>query len=186
MNVTLEEAKAYLKISSPNQDDELTPIVTGVNSFIDSMVALLESGPGAGMTEIYFGHTQGTETYQALNLSRFMRTGNVPTLVVTRTYFDKGSGTFGQEEATEYSVTPAAITISSSAPTGEYGVTIQAGLNPTQEANKTLAALEMIKYYYKQEYKQTQSSGGQTVTSTPFTGTLPKHIRSLLDTFREL
>lgn len=192
--VNLLETKAFLSIKSPNQDDMLATLVDGVNSLLSALVdpqMVPKDTSDMGTTTestVIISHETGRSTSISIDLSGMVIGGATPLITVQRLVYKAEEMGFAREEVppTQYQIDLKRCTILPTASTGSYELNVTTKIDTKDLQALKNAALQLIRHYYKEEYKQTQNSGTQSVTYTPTVGNIPTHIRLLLEPFRSI
>ena len=157
--ITLDEYKAALNITSPKQDAEFTLVIDAVNQFITD----------------YLGFSEGgllTETvYIASNVEVLDRVWKTITSVKT-------------EEGKPLTFKLVRGYILRIAEPYIGNVTIEGEL-ATNTANAALkhAAFLLVQYYIKDQFMQSISNNGGSISLPSFLS-IPLHIKSILDLYR--
>ena len=172
--ITLEEYKAYKQIGNPEKDSVYSVLISSVSSLIKSY---------CGQTFIDYWDTPITEVFTVkkgmnaviLNESpiRLLSGVNSEGVDITPlTYVDADTGIV--YHATEF--TPG-VDILSITYTGGY---------PETPSDLKLAAFELVDYYANNEHTARKQFGGSSVEYHPDKNNWPFHIRSILDTYRDV
>lgn len=171
MIIGLEEVKNYLAIKSPNNDHELTPLVDYVNSYITTFCSLKDNtGQHTCRVTSHNGRSALLPT-DSLNVSIDSIKSNGLTLDTEDYHLDEDSGII--VFYTEVSTKPYGLSITYT----EGALVIPSDLH--------LAGLEMVKYFYKDEYKNAVSSGQGDTVSFEISSTIPNKIRHILTQYRK-
>ena len=160
--ITLADYKTFANITSPNQDSQLSPLVTFVNQFVSDYI---------GITSSYFEYLDGD--------SIILLPSNQKVLSIT------GNVTIDNEYLENYSITDfiqVNYKLMFKRPVvGKVLITLDDYSNNT--AIKEACYL-LVKHYNKEEYKPNVQSGQEQIQySEP--KSLPIYIKNILDLYRE-
>lgn len=168
MIITLESLKSYLKINSPNSDAELAPITAYVNSFIVKYCGLEDYPSDATARTGRYSSSNGRSVLLPhLNIDSIISVSSSGKVLEPEDYYlDKDTGIL--IFYTEVSTKPYAISV-------EY---MQEAYNAPEDL--VFAGLELAKYFYKNEYKNSISSGQGDQVSYEISKSVPNKIRHVL------
>lgn len=181
--ITLEEFKQYAGISSPNKDSQITPLLVPATEMIQAYLKI--DFTSLDLTTIVPELKTETFITQESQAEYLLDTWDVEIVDVTL----KGVGRYGQvRELVEgdwfADTTIGKITFFQEL-SEKYLCTVQ--YNTAKNPNEVLklAACMLTDYWIQQDFRTTTSNNGQSVTHTPVR-VLPKHIESILNTYRIL
>lgn len=179
--VTLDEYKQVEGINSPNSDVKLSYIIDGVNSLLRTF---LEYPDDLVYEEIYNKDTQVFRIESEYIFKDVRLQDSIPLAINGRQLTDgeiqssgKGYVVLDFGETGTVSLLPFIV--------------IKPGVPPYQNPAATPAAIKMAAYnlvthYYKDQYRASVGSGTQSVSYTPSTNNIPRHVIAMLAPFRPL
>ena len=192
--VTLEEYKSYNALSdNPKEDEKISLLISSVSSLIQAYLKLDFIG-GRNVTEVqsldYDTNTIFLDNYPVVgpvivtesNRYTYDSSIHVPLLYASDYILDARLGTLTRIYTLggfpNWPIAPAIVTINYS--TAPY---FGAGID-TIPADLKLATIELVKYYMKEEYRQSKTVQGTSIVNTLSNGTdFPQHIQVLLDRY---
>lgn len=171
MIIDLASLKSYLDINSPNKDTELQPIVDFVNDFITRFCGLSEVSAPQTITRRVTSTDGRSILLPHLDISSITSITSDGLSVAEEDYYEEdGLVVF----YTEVSLRPFGIE-------AQYEVPAY-----TPSGDLVYAGLELAKYYYKSEYKNSLSTGQGDTVSFEVSKTVPNKIRAVLVQHRVL
>lgn len=169
--LTLEQAKARLKINSTNQDVELQLLLDGITEYLISTTGVVSTNT------LTISKPAG-ESLKVLVTDAF------DSLSINKINFNNGSFEKVPADLSSLKATTQSITFPLEYEEGEYEVVLNISVDSGIQKQLDLATLYLLEYYYKKEFVQSASNGGQTYTFNPSYGTLPKQVRAIIDAIR--
>ena len=170
MFVTLSEVKQYLSISTPTEDVKLQSLMDMQNEFI---------GDYTGIKDFELGSTIEIEDYQPIPNNR---------MIIDTENVDKINEVYvnGVLTSTTASLMRGYMVVFSQEIAGS--IKLVCSLKGTRDNFQGLqalkvAAMELVKFYHKQEYKSQVSSGGESINYDTVSY-LPSHVKSILNLYR--
>lgn len=181
--ITIDEVKAYLNISSGNQDDMFNLLIPKISEYvktycgrtlIDYFNTIKEEIYNGGMPNIY---VEEVPIRDVLLLSYSSDYGQTYTDLVPFTdyYFDKENDCIAPINACQFPKSP-----------NGYKVNYRGGY-PNVPEDLKLAVMDLVSYYMKSDMavKSTRAAGSNTTQiEYVMNATLPSHIRRVLDQYR--
>ena len=190
--ITLEEYKSYNALSdNPKEDDKISLLISSVSSLIQAYLGLKFEG-GTAVTEVlsldYSTNLIFLENYPVVGPVTVSETDrvtldssiHVPLIyasdyilnaaqgILTRVYTPGGFAS--------WPISPSVVTITYN--TGSFFV------DDEVSSDLKLAAVELVKYYMKEEYRQSKSVQGTSIVNTLAAGEdFPQHIQVILDRY---
>lgn len=161
--ITLEEFKAFEGINSPNLDASIPFLISGVNKLLTNLLEL------------------DNTTYITY------KSNTLPLEIILPT-----------EAASEDIDVTTADGVTLEGLTGRYGTYIFNNTYTGQvlfsypprftspPEDLKLAALMLIRFYRKDEYKNSQSGNGQSVSNVPTIYNIPRHVMSIISMYRPI
>jgi hypothetical protein len=173
MIITLEELKGYLNIKSPNNDHKLSPLTDYVNDFI---VRFCSIKSGDGTTDLTRRETSPSG-----------RSIILPSTNVTNIVSIKSNGTLIEAEDYYLDSESGIVVFYTDVSTKPFGIEVVYKLDTfTPPADLKMAAMELAKYIYSEEYKETVSNGNGEAVTAEISKTIPNKIRHILLQHREI
>jgi hypothetical protein len=183
--VTLEDYKTYKKIAKSDMDNELNFIIDSVNTLVKTFV-------GHSIVDYY--DTPAIETFNIKADQTFIQLNEWPIKEIisleSRIALDQPYTTLGSAEY--YVDTKISSIYSNSAfdeGLGAVKVTYKAGFDEVP-TDVRLAALDLVHYYYKEEYKEKRQIGSISIDNTSkyniSINGWPNHIVRVLDMYRNV
>lgn len=167
MIITLEEIKSYLKINSPNNDHKLSPLTDYVNDYIVSFCSIKSGDGTTDLTRRETSPSGRNIILPSINISTIVSIKSNGTLIDAEDYYlDQESGIV--VFYIDISTKPFAIEV------------VYRQDTYTPPGDLKLAALELAKYFYADEYKETVSSGQGDSVSLDISKTIPNKVRHIL------
>lgn len=161
--ITVDEVKAFEGIKSPNEDNNITPLVGAVNRLLTNLTDA--------------ENTQFVYSKDSID----------PLIMFLPTYGDASSITVNDSAGTPLpGLTGYSGKYTLSNPyIGEVTVLIPPPIDSSNiPEDLKLAALMLVRYYRKEEYKASQSGNGQAVSNVPSVHNVPRHIMAVLSQYR--
>lgn len=167
MIIDITELKSYLGINSPNSDNELIPLTDYVNSYILSFCGLKATNAPTSYTRRITSPTGRSAVLPSTSIQSLDSVlSNGTPLDPEDYYLDSESGI---------------IVFYVDVTTKPFGIVVTY-TDAQFEAPSDLkfAALELAKYFYKDEYKNAISSGQGDSVTYEISKTIPNKIRHIL------
>lgn len=193
--ITLEEYKAYNALSdNPKEDGKIALLISSISNLIQTYLGLNFEG-GQDITEVisldYDTNVIYLENYPVVGPVTVSETDRVTwgsSIHVPLTYaldyiLNAAQGTLTRVYTpggfANWPISPAAVTINYTT-AGYFDA-----LDDTP-ADLKLAAIELVKYYMKEEYRQSKSVQGTSIVNTLAAGEdFPQHIQVILDRYSQ-
>lgn len=192
--ITLEEYKSYNALSdNPKEDLKISLLISSVSSLIQAYLKLDFIG-GNNVTEVisldYDTNVIYLENYPVVGPITVTETDrytqdssvHVPLAYASEYILNESLGTLTRVYTpggfAKWPVSPGVVTVSySTAPYFGTGFS-------TVPPDLKLAAIELVKYYMKEDYRQSKTIQGTSIVNTLASGTdFPQHIQVLLDRY---
>lgn len=175
--ITLNDYKAYAQINSPNQDAKLTPMVAMVNSFIENYIGYsVGSEKSLQQTVTPQGNEIYLNTFPVASVSKIVikRFGQADQEIAAEKYYvDRINGII------------EILDPSLKLPTNPRSIEVQYRAGSSSVASDLkLAALELVMYYDKREFKNSVSSGDGQSVGFQSIKTIPPQVKAILDLHR--
>lgn len=185
--ITLAEYKTAKGLSSTSEDGKIEPLIVSASNFIRTYC-------GRSFTDHF--NSDKTETFNILWSDQFVQLSESPVISVT-SVSERSSVTSAYEPITDfyldqdtdviYRLSNDGVGEFASGP-GAVKVVYKAGW-ATAPAEIKQAAIDLVTYYLKEEYKQNRSIGNASMQnapgpSSPHSAELPAHIKRVLDLYR--
>lgn len=188
--ITLEEYKAFKKISNPSEDERLDALITSVSQLVKTY---------CGNSIIDYYSTNKEETFSVswetnfiqLTESPLIRISSIEEMVTPGKYNDLDDDEFFVDYNLDaiFRVHPDSGTYTNwKRGAGSVRVSYTAGYASCPEDLK-LAVVDLITYYHKEEHKERRTLAGATVqnqasTSVRDSVAFPDHIKRILDLYK--
>ena len=167
MIIELTDLKSYLGINSNNSDNELTVLTDYVNSYIMSFCNLKYSDTPIAYTRRITSPTG--------------RSAVLPSTAIQSLDSILSSGTPLDEEDYYLDTESGIIVFYTEVTTKPFGLEVTyTDAAFTAPSDLKFAALELAKYFYKDEYKNAISSGQGDAVTYEISKTIPNKIRHIL------
>lgn len=167
MIIGLDSAKEYLSINSPNQDVKIQTLVDYVNDFIIEFCS------------IEANEAPITKTRRVTSASG--RNAVLPSTEITQVISVTSNGELLEEEDYYLDTASGILVFYTDVTTKLFGIVVEYEIGPyVPKGDLKLAALELLKYFYKDEYKGSVSSGQGDSISFEVAKSIPNKIRHIL------
>lgn len=167
MIIELTDLKSYLGINSTNSDNELNPLVDYVNAFI------------VGFCNISTSDTPTTYTRRITSPTG--RSALLPSPNIESITSILSNGTAIEEEDYHLETSSGILVFYTDVTTKPFGITVEYTESAfVAPADLKLAALELAKYFNKNEYRNAVSSGQGDSATYEISKTIPNKIRHIL------
>tara|TARA_Y100001938_G_scaffold111625_1_gene152790 strand:- start:1282 stop:1803 length:522 start_codon:yes stop_codon:yes gene_type:complete len=167
MIIELTDLKSYLGINSPSQDNQLNPLVDYVNSYIMSFCNLKVSDTPTTYTRRVTSPTGRSVVLPSTNIQ------SIDSILSNGTPLD--------EEDYHLDADSGIIVFYIDVTTKPFGLEVTyTDAVFTAPGDLKFAALELAKYFFKDEYKNAISSGQGDSVTYEISKTIPNKIRHIL------
>ncbi len=191
--ITIEEYKLYNTLSDNTKDDaKISLLITSVSSLIQAYTGLDFEG-GVEVTEvlsvdydtntIFLANYPVTAPVVVTESDRYTYDSSihVPLSYASEYILDAANGSLTRVYTpggfANWPLSPGVITVT-------YTTAPYTTLDGEVPADLKLAAIELVKFYMKEEYRQSKSVQGTSVVNTLAAGTdFPQHIQVILDRY---
>lgn len=168
--ITLADYKQYKRITNPEKDSSIGPIVDSINDLIKAY---------CNRTFIDFYTNPKVETHIVSEGVKTLVLKEIPLIQVVSVVYDGTDITSLVSTNSDYGF------VNYEFKKGTVTVTYRGG-TLTTPADIKLAALELTDYYVNDEHKQRKSFGGTTVEYYQVTNEWPQHIQYILNAHRDV
>lgn len=183
--ITLNDYKMYKGMVKTDQDDKINLLIKSVSSLIKAYL-------GHGVVDNW--EDPIVEEYTLPYDSSLLYLNSYPIREIVSVEEEVGGYVGGLDSTVSYPVVfntgftvdgaLGRITRIGGNWARKIKVTYTAGYEQTPEEIK-LAAIELVSYYFNEEWKPTRTAGGTTMAGPiPLAGSIPKHVASLLDSYK--
>jgi len=174
MLIDLETAKGYLGINSPTKDVEISMLVNYVNTYILEFCSIKNTSDTA-------------TSYTRRVTSAAGRNAVLPSTQITSVTKVLNNGIELEEEDYFLDTDSGILVFYTDVTTKPFGISVTYEEGPfVASADLVFAAVELLKYFYKDEYKNAVSSGQGDSVSFEISKNIPNKIRHILTHHREL
>ena len=188
--ITLEEYKAFKKISNPSEDERLDALITSVSQLVKTY---------CGNSIIDYYSTNKEETFSVSWETNFIQLTESPLIRISAIEEMVSPGNYNELSESEYFIDynlDAIFRVDENSGAylnwkrgaGSVRVSYTAGYASCPEDLK-LAVVDLITYYHKEEHKERRTLAGATVqnqasTSVRDSVAFPDHIKRILDLYK--
>lgn len=170
--ITYDEYQQYSNLKKPNLDESTKLAIDAANAFVTKWLNW-DNEDGEVINVIPTRNTYFLDNIGTTGIISILRLDNPIQIVDPTSYYFKS---------------PGILIFTRIPPRGAYIVNI----TPSSETNETIshdlkqAVILLVEYWIKADYRSSKSFGGETVQFTTQETGMPKHIRAILELYRNI